>query len=177
MIINHHVVHLYVVVFVDNMAAKFCQLMKFKSVIKKWRSMGKHNRSISSSAVADIHNSTSFTDDHDMVVRDDQINRSTPPAAGGGHGLQAVYVGKSRRRYLISSDIIDHPLVRELVVRSSSVGCESELSASAGITFDCEVVMFEHLLWMIENSDPLEDHESSIDGDDEHELVDYYVCS
>ncbi|KAI3938913.1 hypothetical protein MKW92_012536 [Papaver armeniacum] len=162
------------------MAAKFCQLMKFKSVIKKWRSMGKHNRSISSSAVADIHHSN--VDDSDMLVRDDQISRSTPPAGlgsggGGGHGLQAVYVGKSRRRYLISSDIIDHPLVRELVVRSSSVGCESELSASAGITFDCEVVMFEHLLWMIENSDPLEDHESSIDGDDDHELVDYYVCS
>ncbi|KAI3965365.1 hypothetical protein MKX01_042846 [Papaver californicum] len=174
------------------MAAKFCQLMKFKSVLKKWRSMGKHNRSISSSAVADIHPSTSFNDDdilgNDMLVRDDHINRSsTPPAAtatGGGGGrhedLQAVYVGKSRRRYLINSDIIDHPLVRELVVRSSSVGCESELStaaAAAGITFDCEVVMFEHLLWMIENSDPLEDHESSIDGDDKHELVDYYVCS
>ncbi|KAI3835516.1 hypothetical protein MKX03_000984 [Papaver bracteatum] len=164
------------------MAAKFCQLMKFKSVIKKWRSMGKHNRSISSSAVADIHHSTSFNVDDDMLVRDDQISRSTPPAGlgtsgGGGHGLQAVYVGKSRRRYLISSDIIDHPLVRELVVRSSSVGCESEFSAAAGITFDCEVVMFEHLLWMIENSDPLEDHESSIDGDDDHELVDYYVCS
>ncbi|KAI3985563.1 hypothetical protein MKX01_034918 [Papaver californicum] len=170
------------------MAAKFCQLMKFKSVLKKWRSMGKHNRSISSSAVADIHPSTSFNDDtisgNDMLVRDDHINRSsTPPAVIGGGGrrrhedLQPVYVGKSRRRYLISSDIIDHPLVRELVVRSSSVGCESELSAAAGITFDCEVVMFEHLLWMIENSDPLEDHESSIDGDDDHELVDYYVCS
>ncbi|KAI3976352.1 hypothetical protein MKX01_039851 [Papaver californicum] len=136
------------------MAAKFCQLMKFKSVLKKWRSMGKHNRSISSSYVADIHPSTS----------DDHINRSsTPPAAavigGGGGG--------------------GHHEDLQAWVRSSSVSCESELSTAAagGKTFDCEVVMFEHLLWMIENSDPLEDHESSIDGDDEHELVDYYVCS
>ncbi|MCL7043818.1 hypothetical protein MKW94_004963 [Papaver nudicaule] len=153
------------------MAAKFCKLMKLKSILKKWRSMGKHSRSISSSAVTDID------DCPGMLLRDDHISRSTPAVlGGGGHDLQPVYVGKSRRRYLISSHIIDHPLVRELVVRSSSVGCESELGA-AGITFDCEVVMFEHLLWMIENSDPLDDHESSIDGDDEHELVDYYVCS
>ncbi|GMJ15740.1 SMALL AUXIN UPREGULATED RNA 76 [Hibiscus trionum] len=77
--------------------------------------------------------------------------------------LHPVYVGKSRRRYLISSDIIDNPLFRELAERSSSGENDT-----AVINVSCEVVLFEHLLWMLENADP---QPESLE-----ELVEFYAC-
>ncbi|RZC91669.1 hypothetical protein C5167_027729 [Papaver somniferum] len=126
-------------------------LTKLKSVMKKWQSFGKrssngssiaHNSSLSSSI-----SSSSSDDQHQMYM------------AQGEGDLHPVYVGKSRRRYLISSDIIENPLVKELVDRSSG---------SDSVTVGCEVVLFEHLLWMLQNADP---QPESLD-----ELVDFYAC-
>ncbi|KAF6174299.1 hypothetical protein GIB67_040792 [Kingdonia uniflora] len=123
------------------------KLTKLKSVIKRWQSAGnkisRTNGNSSSTSNSSLEN--------DAYVSDDKI-------PGGYH---PVYVGRSRRRYLISSDVIVHPLVQELVDRSGNDSDE--------ITVGCEVVLFEHLLWMIENADPLP--ESSLD-----ELAEYYVC-
>ncbi|CAL5005911.1 unnamed protein product [Urochloa decumbens] len=77
-------------------------------------------------------------------------------------GLHPVYVGKSRRRYLIAEDLVAHPLFQTLVHRTGG-------AAETGCTVvGCEVVLFEHLLWMLENADP---QPESLD-----ELVDYYAC-
>ncbi|CAL5001793.1 unnamed protein product [Urochloa decumbens] len=77
-------------------------------------------------------------------------------------GLHPVYVGKSRRRYLITDDLVAHPLFQTLVHRTGG-------GAETGCTVvGCEVVLFEHLLWMLENADP---QPESLD-----ELVDYYAC-
>ncbi|CAL4999148.1 unnamed protein product [Urochloa decumbens] len=77
-------------------------------------------------------------------------------------GLHPVYVGKSRRRYLIADDLVSHPLFQTLVHRTGG-------GAETGCTVvGCEVVLFEHLLWMLENADP---QPESLD-----ELVDYYAC-
>ncbi|KAF8769432.1 hypothetical protein HU200_006461 [Digitaria exilis] len=97
-------------------------------------------------------------------------------AAGGGgsasfhgadevpKGLHAVYVGKSRRRYLIAEELVGHPLFQTLVHRTGGGADEP-----AGCTVvGCEVVLFEHLLWMLENADP---QPESLD-----ELVEYYAC-
>ncbi|CAI0387537.1 unnamed protein product [Linum tenue] len=81
-------------------------------------------------------------------------------SVGGAGDLRPVYVGKSRRRYLLSPDIVDHPLFRELAERSDCGG--------DNISVGCEVVLFEHLLWMLENADPLPE---SVD-----ELADFYAC-
>ena len=110
-----------------------------------------------------------------------RIARTSPPAidddgaivSGGGgassfhgadevpKGLQPVYVGKSRRRYLIAEELVCHPLFQTLVDLTGG--------AVAGPTVvGCEVVLFEHLLWMLENADP---QPESLD-----ELVDYYAC-
>ncbi|KAI5674164.1 hypothetical protein M9H77_14528 [Catharanthus roseus] len=78
--------------------------------------------------------------------------------------LHPVFVGKSRRRYLISSDVIDNPIFRELVERSSG----NDSDDSSIVVIGCEVVLFEHLLWMLENADP---QPESLD-----ELVDFYSC-
>ncbi|KAJ9183711.1 hypothetical protein P3X46_007526 [Hevea brasiliensis] len=111
--------------------AKGGKLTKLKSVLKKLNSFNKQSRSIAATV-----DSSSSTGD-----------------------LHPVYVGKSRRRYLVSSDVIDHPLFRELAERSSE---------SDSISIACEVVLFEHLLWMLENADP---QPESLD-----ELVQFYAC-
>ncbi|KAL8191802.1 hypothetical protein R6Q57_028533 [Mikania cordata] len=122
--------------------AKGGKLTKIKSVLKKWHSFsnGKPTGLTKNPATAP----TSDEDDYNSVISQSH----------------AVYVGKSRRRYLISSDVARHPLFQELVDRS-------DVDDSV-VTIECEVVLFEHLLWMIENADP--------QPDALHELVDFYAC-
>ena len=117
--------------------AKGGKLTKLKSVLKKWNSFSnKQSR----------HNVSSIACDDDSSCSRD---------------LHPVYVGKSRRRYLVTSDVIDHPLFRELVERSGD-------SDDDTINVACEVVLFEHLLWMLDNADP---QPESLD-----ELVEFYAC-
>ncbi|XP_050379214.1 auxin-responsive protein SAUR78-like [Argentina anserina] len=122
--------------------AKGGKLLKLKSVLKKWNSFSKSSRhSISSIASAD----------------DDSYSSSN--AVVSSRDLHAVYVGKSRRRYLVGPDVVHHPLFKELAQRSSNDNT---------INVACEVVLFEHLLWMLENADP---QPESMD-----ELVEFYAC-
>ena len=81
-------------------------------------------------------------------------------SGSSSHKLCPVYVGKSRRQYMVSPDLLDHPLLRELVERSGG-GDE--------IVIGCEVVLFEHLLWMLDNADD-DTQPESLD-----ELVDFYA--
>ncbi|XP_031092502.1 auxin-responsive protein SAUR76-like [Ipomoea triloba] len=127
--------------------AKGGKLTKLKSVLKKMQSF-KLGRANGSSVVVAAANSSS----------DDESSNNNSYSKD----LRPVYVGKSRRRYLVSSDVVEHPLVRELVDRS---GDESDDSVTV---VGCEVVLFEHLLWMLENADP---QPESLD-----ELVDFYAC-
>ncbi|KAF7836836.1 auxin-responsive protein SAUR76-like [Senna tora] len=124
------------------------KLMKLKSVLKKWNSFGnKQGRgSCNGAVVADID------DDDDSRMEE----------------LHPVFVGKSRRRYLVSSDVVDHPLFRELVERSGVSGGEDDVVGANINIVSCEVVLFEHLLWMLQNADP--------QPDALHDLVDFYAC-
>ncbi|KAJ0980434.1 hypothetical protein J5N97_008689 [Dioscorea zingiberensis] len=78
-------------------------------------------------------------------------------------GDAVVLVGSSRRRYIISSKHLNHPLVNALIDKSS------KLSANSGenISVKCEVVLFDHLLWMLDNAD--------LDGGSLEELAELYV--
>ncbi|KAG8495495.1 hypothetical protein CXB51_013098 [Gossypium anomalum] len=117
------------------------KLTKLKSVLKKLNSFNnKQIRPTSSSVAA----SASYIDEDSSSAN-----------------LHPVYVGKSRRRYLISSDIIKSPLFRELAEWSSGEN-------DAVINVSCEVVLFEHLLWMLENADP--------QAESLEELVEFYAC-
>ncbi|KAK1420664.1 hypothetical protein QVD17_22443 [Tagetes erecta] len=118
--------------------AKGGKLTKIKSVLKRWHSFSNNNNN--NKPAADL------TKTKDRVIS----------AHEDSHSHHAVYVGKSRRRYLISSDVAQHPLFQELVDRSG-----------VGDSIECEVVLFEHLLWMIQNADP--------QPDALHELVDFYA--
>ncbi|XP_022955880.1 auxin-responsive protein SAUR50-like [Cucurbita pepo subsp. pepo] len=102
--------------------AKLGKLTKLKSAIKRWPSISKLSRTTTSSAVS----SAALDEDHN---------------------LHPVFVGRSRRRYLLSSDVVQHPLFQEVVDKSSPNSDEE------GVVVSCEVVLFEHLLWMLENAD------------------------
>ncbi|OIT28670.1 PREDICTED: uncharacterized protein LOC109212358 [Nicotiana attenuata] len=123
------------------------KLTKLKSVLKKMQSF-KVGR-IHESLVVATNNSSS---DEDSYSYDSHCSIKDQ---------HTVYVGKSRRRYFVSSEVVYHPLFRELVERSG----DSEDS----IAVACEVVLFEHLLWMLENTDPQQPE--SLD-----ELVEFYSC-
>ncbi|KAI3814433.1 hypothetical protein L1987_14073 [Smallanthus sonchifolius] len=78
-----------------------------------------------------------------MLKKWQSLGKRSSSAIQDDNHWQAVYVGKSRRRYHISSQVAEHPVFQELVERSGDRD-----------TVDCEVVLFEHLLWMLENADP-----------------------
>ncbi|XP_023892839.2 auxin-responsive protein SAUR78 [Quercus suber] len=117
---------------------KVGKLTKLKSAIKRWPSFTKQL----SRARSSVASSTNESDD---------VSKQE---------LHAVYVGKTRRRYLVSSEIIDHPLFQELVEKSSG-------EYDDGVAVSCEVVLFEHLLWMLDNA---ENQLGSMD-----ELVEFYT--
>nr|DAD49119.1 TPA_asm: hypothetical protein HUJ06_019056 [Nelumbo nucifera] len=81
------------------------RLTKLKSVIKRWHSMSSSNSRLSRANVTSI---VAANPSDSSVLSPEKI---TPEG-----GLRPVYVGKSRRRYLVSSDLIDHPLFQELLV-------------------------------------------------------------
>ncbi|KAI3754038.1 hypothetical protein L2E82_26134 [Cichorium intybus] len=60
---------------------------------------------------------------------------------------ETVFVGSSRKRYVISSKYLSNPLVNALIEKSKPVG-NDDVSV-----INCEVVLFDHLLWMLENAD------------------------
>ncbi|XWS10748.1 hypothetical protein CRYUN_Cryun38cG0024400 [Craigia yunnanensis] len=62
---------------------------------------------------------------------------------------EIIYVGSTRKRYVISSKYLNHPLLNALIERS-----KQKHGGGEDILVKCEVVLFDHLLWMLENSDP-----------------------
>ncbi|KAK8964509.1 hypothetical protein KSP40_PGU014949 [Platanthera guangdongensis] len=57
-----------------------------------------------------------------------------------------IFVGNSRRPYLIKAAHLRHPVIRALIDRSLQ-------SVEDAISVRCEVVLFDHLVWMLENGD------------------------
>ncbi|KAE8675297.1 acyl carrier protein 1 [Hibiscus syriacus] len=122
--------------------AKAGKLTKLKSAIKRWPSLKKLTRTGSAIAASDSEEKSNYP-----------------------RGHHPVYVGKSRRRYLVRSKIIRHPLFQELVDRSGGSGGGDD---DGDFVVSCEVVLFEHLLWMLEN-------DGAQSGSME-ELVEFYTC-
>ncbi|CAL1391214.1 unnamed protein product [Linum trigynum] len=83
-----------------------------------------------------------------------------------------VFVGSTRKRYVISSKYLSHPVVNALIDKSCSHdGCDHhDDDEDRTAVVKCEVVLFDHLLWMLENGDP-----SSLSLDSLQELADLYV--
>ncbi|CAN8235309.1 unnamed protein product [Cochlearia groenlandica] len=127
--------------------AKVGKLTKLKSAMKKWPSFAKnhhHNSSSSSSSSAAVF-------DHEI-------------SDNNNNNLHVVYVGQTRRPYMLRQDIISHPLFQELVDRSSS---RCNIEQDREIVVACEVVLFEHLLWMLKTNNQ--------EGGSVEELAEFYT--
>ncbi|XP_074560743.1 auxin-responsive protein SAUR76-like [Curcuma longa] len=138
------------------------KLSKLKCMIKRWNSSGRITGSTSGGESASAAGASSRSQDGDGWVHSSSASSfrgdEVPP------GFHPVYVGKSRRRYLVSAGLIGHPLFQVLVER-----CRDDAGAGAAmVVVGCEVVLFEHLLWMLENAEP---QPESLD-----ELVEFYAC-
>ncbi|KQJ90365.1 auxin-responsive protein SAUR72 [Brachypodium distachyon] len=146
-------------------------LSKLKCMIKRWHSSSRISRTHSAGSHGGDGGEEQDTWRHGIASAVVGGGRGAGSASFHGAdgvppGLHPVYVGKSRRRYLIAADLVGHPLFQNLVDRS---GGGAAASAGAGGTIvGCEVVLFDHLLWMLENAEP---QPESLD-----ELVEYYAC-
>jgi hypothetical protein len=135
-------------------------MSKLRCMIRRWNSSSRISRSPS----AGDHDGT----DAVPHAGGDGVTRRGASFHGADEvpkGLHPVYVGKSRRRYLIAEELVGHPLFQNLVDRTGGNG---ENGTGGCTVVGCEVVLFEHLLWMIENADP--------QPESLHELVEYYAC-
>ncbi|XP_026658850.2 auxin-responsive protein SAUR76-like [Phoenix dactylifera] len=130
------------------------KLSKLKCMIKRWHSSSR----IAVGGGGGGRGSASSRSQDEDAWQSASLHGDDVPA-----GLHLVYVGKSRRRYLVSSDLVNHPLFRVLVEKSGAAAADADATVVG-----CEVVLFEHLLWMLENADP---QPESLD-----ELVEFYAC-
>ncbi|XP_055824659.1 auxin-responsive protein SAUR76 [Solanum dulcamara] len=78
---------------------------------------------------------------------------------------ETIFVGNSRRRYVIKSKYLSHPLLNALIEKSKQKHGEKD-----HLSVKCEVVLFDHLLWLLENADP-----NNLNSDSFEELADLYV--
>ncbi|CAK8561442.1 unnamed protein product [Lathyrus sativus] len=89
-----------------------------------------------------------------------------------GHGIEqdenceTIFVGSSRKRYVISSKYLNHPLLDALINKNKQKDSGDDENV---LVVNCEVVLFDHLLWMLENADPKFGSESL------EELAELYV--
>lgn len=89
------------------------------------------------------------------------------------HGMEqdenceTIFVGSSRKRYVISSKYINHPLLDALINKNKQK--DNSDDDENVLVVNCEVVLFDHLLWMLENADPKFGSESL------EELAELYV--
>ncbi|RYR20136.1 hypothetical protein Ahy_B03g065217 isoform A [Arachis hypogaea] len=112
--------------------------MKLKSVLKKWNSFGNITTTTNKQSRCGATVSAVANDEQSSVSEAD---------------FRPVYVGKT--------ELVDRS--RESYDDNNFVVVEEDTVHVA-----CEVVLFEHLLWMLENADP---QPESLD-----ELVDFYTC-
>lgn len=126
-----------------------------RSIVKKWQKLAR---------VGKVY---TFMDAQDGGHSSDCDNEELSPTVPQGHAV--VYVGKSRRRYVINCRHLQHPLFKALWERSEQFGIDQSL----GLALGCEVVLFEHLLWMLDSADPA----ISLQGESVHELAELYMPS
>ncbi|PWZ31400.1 hypothetical protein Zm00014a_036547 [Zea mays] len=93
----------------------------------------------------------------------DADDAAASSVGGGAAAAAAALVGSSRRRYVISAEHLSHPLIAALI--------DDDERHKEPVAVNCEVVLFDHLLWMLDNAVDLHD-----DDDAMRELAQLYAC-
>ncbi|KAL3690997.1 hypothetical protein R1sor_004648 [Riccia sorocarpa] len=85
------------------------------------------------------------------IRRTRSMPRVGSPPADVPQGSLPVYVGAERKRFVISTKYLSHPLFKALLKRSEE---EFGFNHQGGLAIACDPHMFEHLLWMIGSDNP-----------------------
>ena len=83
-----------------------------------------------------------------MSARDDAAGQHNVEMTEGASAV--VFVGSSRRRYVISARHLRHPLIAALI--DDDAGDGDMRNSKEPVAVRCEVVLFDHLLWMLDNA-------------------------
>ncbi|KAL6623450.1 hypothetical protein ACP70R_033329 [Stipagrostis hirtigluma subsp. patula] len=143
---------------------------RFRNVVlRKCKSLSRVGR-LASSSYSNLR-SMSTREAAAAEAADDDVAASASVANGGG---AVVFVGSSRRRYVISAEHLSHPLIAALIVAGAGVVDDDVRGGRRPIAVNCEVVLFVHLLWMLDNAADLR----AGDGDEDamRELAQLYAC-
>ncbi|KAL3503724.1 hypothetical protein ACH5RR_038173 [Cinchona calisaya] len=116
--------------------------------------------------------------DHHMMIMQDEHQEQEDPNNDNLEDCETIFVGSSRRRFLVKSKYLNHPLLKTILQKSN--GKNSNNNNNPGedhqkedyVSVKCEVVLFDHLLWMLDNADP---NLTSDDTLSVEELADLYV--
>lgn len=101
-------------------------------------------------------------DHHPLPDHNDEEDCETP-----------IFVGSSRRRFLIKSKYLNHPLLKAIVKKSQKEKEKSPAGEERSLSVKCEVVLFDHLLLLLDNADPILANNS--DNLSFEELADLYL--
>ncbi|XP_031252163.1 auxin-responsive protein SAUR78 [Pistacia vera] len=113
-------------------------MKKINLILRKCKSLSRQlGRSSSYSSLR-----SKSTRDHELWGRHDHHHQLQQE-----ENCKTIFVGSTRKRYVISSKYLNHPLLNALMEKSKQKNGEL-------ILVKCEVVLFDHLLWMLENSEP-----------------------
>ncbi|CAH8362524.1 unnamed protein product [Eruca vesicaria subsp. sativa] len=101
-----------------------------------------------------LSRSNSYTSLRSQSARRDpqDVDQSSPTTPSL---YQTVFVGRTKKPYLISKQHLKHPLLNALVEKQQRYEEDDDNNedGSCVIIVKCEVVLFDHLLWMLENGD------------------------
>ena len=100
----------------------------------------------------------------DLCDSDDESDDSAPDDVPEGYLV--VYVGEGRCRFVIKAKYLSYPVFKALLNKSAE---EYGYEHKGGLEIACEVVFFEHLLYLIETNDP------SLSSMEIDELAGYYA--
>ncbi|KAI3810117.1 hypothetical protein L1987_19726 [Smallanthus sonchifolius] len=127
-------------------------MKKMNVILRKCKSLSKQlsSRSLGSKSARHHHDVAGGgiiwnTNAISVYAADGNVNGNAGGSEEESHEL--VFVGSTRKRYVISSKYLSHPLVNALIEKSKTID-NGDVSV-----INCEVVLFDHLLWMIENAD------------------------
>ncbi|KAK9151058.1 hypothetical protein Syun_009367 [Stephania yunnanensis] len=116
-------------------------MKKINLIVKKCKSLSRQLRRSSSYTSLSRSKSTREEDIWGDAMED------------GSEQREIILVGSTRRRYVIRAKYLSHPLLNALIDNSNE-------SAGGLISIKCEVVLLDHLLWMLENAGPTLSSES-----------------
>ncbi|RXH86574.1 hypothetical protein DVH24_021847 [Malus domestica] len=118
----------------------------------------------------DLGRSSSYSSLRSKSTREAILRHENHELHPHHHHQSIIYVGSTRKRYVINSKYLNHPLLDALINKSS----KQKRGEEDDIFVNCEVVLFDHLLWMLENN--AEDPSFGSTSESLEELAALYVA-